>query len=737
MTNLTQFSARSNDPARQVLQHAKTYAKAGVRVLPLKANSKAACLHDWVNKSFSDPEQVLQWFGNGAVYNIGLAMGSWQHTDTDGTYLVCVDIDMHGQINGKAAFDQLAAEHGGDIGEPFIADTATDGLHLVYTTTEPLTNERGALPPGVDIRGQGGYIMTEPSRHPDNGKTPKWRANANWPGAKPGLMPQWLVDVIKTKPEPVAPITTLEPRVRAVGDDTRPGNIYNSTHTWPQVLAAYGWQQVETNSNKSFWSRPGKPATKDAHSAVLTHDAGANGVFTVFSTNAPHELMRADHTTNTGGHYKFTSPFDFYACMQHEGDHTKAAQAYGAELRTRQQPDIDRLMRPTNVATNEPGKPPLTVVKSEPTPDETETPSGQSYKLQNMADLVGVPYEPRLPDRLLMTNNRGLYYSNADNLTAGASGVMKTWLSALTCLQQIKNGKHVVIIDYEMQMREWFERFTALGATDTELKLVHYCAPDEALRAVAYGAEITTAAEQTMHKEIERVSSLPGGLAWVVIDGITQGMTQNNLKLLDNTDIAKFWQLLPRQIVRATGAGVGANDHLPKAPGDNPTPIGGQHKVATTSGAAHILTATSYLSKAPNKHNKGVVLFHCIKDRYGEIGQHRKVAQAIFTPLGNGMLHAIVEPYTGEHDQADQVETRKHADILQTIAECNANQVVASLNKLAQLHTGGNKVVMNNYLTELARQGKAHNRGGTGKGNAHNWFITKSDTPDADLTNLF
>ncbi len=736
MTNLTQFSAGSNDPAPQVLQHAKTYAKAGVRVLPLKANSKAACLLDWGNKAFTDQNQITKWFGNGAIYNIGLAMGTWAHTATEGTYLVCVDIDMHHGIDGCAAFDQLAAEHGGDIGQPFIADTATGGQHLVYTTDTPLTNESGALPPGIDIRGQGGYIMTEPSTHPDNGRTPKWRASANWPGAKPGAMPQWLFDIIQTKPAPVAQPTQHEPHLRAVGDDTRPGNIYNSTHTWPQVLAAYGWQLVETKADKTYWARPGKPAIKDQHGAVLSHVAGEHGVLTVFSTNAPHELMRSDHHTNTGDHYKFTSPFDFYTCMQFGGNHATAAQAYAAELRTKQQPDIDRLMRPTNVATNEPGKPPLTVVKSEPTPDETETPSGQSYKLQNMADLIGVPYEPRVPDRLLMDNGRGLYYSNADNLTAGASGVMKTWLSALTCLQQIRQGKHVVIIDYEMTVRDWFTRFIALGATDTELNLVHYCAPDESLRAFAFGNETTTAAEQTMHAEIARISELPGGLAWVVIDGITQGMTQNNLKLLDNTDIAKFWQLLPRQIVRATSAGVGSNDHLPKAPGDNPTPIGGQHKIATTSGAAHILTATSYLAKAPQR-NIGVVLFNCIKDRHGEIGQGRKVAQAIFTPLDNGQLRAVVEPYTGEHDQPDQAETRKHAQILQTIKECNDTGTRATLNALAATCTGDNKPTMNIYLTELARQGKVHNRGGTGKGAPHDWHITKPDTiTDLELDRL-
>ena len=448
-------------------------------------------------------------------------------------------------------------------------------------------------------------------------------------------------------------------------------------------------------------------------------------MLTVFSTNAPHELMRSDHHTNKGDHYKFSNPFDFFACMQFGGNHATAAQAYLVELRTKQQPDIDRLMRPTNVATNEPGKPPLTVVKSEPTPDETETPSGQSYKLQNMADLIGVPYEPRVPDRLIMDNGNGLLYSNAHNLIAAAPGCLKTMLAAYTCLQQMRQGKHVVVVDFEMNIRDWFTRFIALGATDTELKLAHYCNPEESLRAYLNKSEtITTAAEQTMHAEIARISELPGGLGWVVIDGIIQGMAQNNLDYINNADIATFWDLLPQKIVRLTGAGVGANDHLPKNPVGIPTPIGGIFKIGTTSGAVHTLVGNKYLSRAPIL-NQGIVRFYCNKDRHGLIGQHRNVAQAIFTPSSDGSIGVVIEPWTGEHDTQDQANDAKY---LETIRQCNANGTKATLNLLAKIHAGNNKLVAAETIMRLVENKQIENRGNNKPKSPQNWFAIDPDT---------
>ena len=720
MNTLPQPNGDANHPRTETLDLAAIYARAGARVLPLRPKSKAASLNDWPNNATTDQNQITKWFGNGTAYNIGLAMGTWSHTETDKTFLVCVDIDMHGDTNGLENWQQLVAQNGGNQGQPFIADTATGGLHLVYVSPVELTNERGALPQGIDVRGQGGYIMTEPSTHPDNGQTPKWRAGSSWPTAKPGLMPQWLVDTITTKPELIQRTATTEPRLRALGDAPRPGDIYNNTHTWAQVLATYGWQLVEQKGDKTYWARPGKPATRDAHSAVLANDAGEHGVFTVFSTSAPRELMRNDHLTTTGGHYKFTSPFDFYACMQHEGDHKHAAQMFGAEVRKQQQPDIDRLM---GTAT----KPQLSVVnsdnKTEQPTDEPKT--GHTWVLREMSELVGVPYEPVLPDRLLMNNGRGLAYSGEDNLFAGASGVMKSWVQAVACLQQIQLGRHVVIIDYEMTMHKWFMRLQMLGATDAEMKLVHYCRPNEALQYYEFNQVKISPAENEMRTQLARISELPGGIGWVVVDGITAAMTQHNLKLIDNTDTARFWDMLPKQIVRLTNAGVGSNDHIAKGANDNPSPLGAQHKIAATSGAAHTLKAASHLSRYPTL-NEGVVLFNCIKDRHGEIGQNKIVAQAVFTPLDNGLIRAVVEPYTGEHQQ---VQSTKDAKLFAEIKQLNDEGITASMNAILKC-VGGNKADLKDRLLRHASKNKLRNIG-TDKN--MNWQVIQNDIDETEL----
>lgn len=720
MNTLPQPNGDANHPRTETLELAAIYARAGARVLPLRPKSKAASLNDWPNNATTDQNQITKWFGNGTAYNIGLAMGTWSHTETDKTFLVCVDIDTANGKHGLQNWQQLVADNGGNIGQPFIADTATGGLHLVYVSPVELTNERGALPEHIDVRGQGGYIMTEPSTHPDNGRKPKWRAGSSWPTAKPGLMPQWLLDIITTKPEPIQRTATTEPRLRALGDAPRPGDIYNNTHTWAQVLATYGWQLVEQKGDKTYWARPGKPATRDAHSAVLANDAGEHGVLTVFSTSAPRELMRNDHLTTTGGHYKFTSPFDFYACMQHEGDHKHAAQMFGAEVRKQQQPDIDRLM---GTAT----KPQLTVVnsdnKTEQPTDEPKT--GHTWVLRDMSELVGVPYEPVLPDRLLMTNGRGLAYSGEDNLFAGASGVMKSWVQAVACLQQIQLGRHVVIIDYEMTMHKWFIRLQALGATDAEMKLVHYCRPNEALQYYEFNQVKISPAENQMRTELARISELPGGIGWVVVDGITAAMTQHNLKLVDNTDTARFWEMLPKQIVRLTNAGVGSNDHVAKGANDNPSPLGAQHKIAATSGAAHTLKAASHLSRYPIL-NPGVVVFNCIKDRHGEIGQNKIVAQAVFTPLDNGLIRAVVEPYTGEHQQ---VQSTIDAKLFAEIKTLNDEGVQATLNQIHKC-VGGNKTTLKERLLRHASKNTLRN---IGTDSNMNWQVIKNDIDEAEL----
>jgi len=702
MTTLHQEGAGSNTP-RTFLSWAQTYAQAGARVLPLRPQAKVPDLKDWPNAATTDPETVQAWFSNGNA-NLGLAMGTWANHDT---YLVCIDLDVHeADKNGLEAWQRLTEQHG-DQGAPFIADTATGGMHLVYQSPIPLSNERGQLPAGIDVRGVGGQIMVQPSTHPDTGTSPKWRGNA-WQQGEPGPIPQWLVDLIQTPAIPTTPPEYARPLSQ--GNDTRPGDEYNRTHTWREVLISDGW----TDLGNDKWLRPGKTIAKDqAPSAVLYPQHGAHGVLVVFSSNAPGPLLRDEFHTTTGGHYKLTSPWAYEVAMRHGGDFTNAARTVGQELRRDDERELGKLTTPTI----DPARSVLAPNGPDIAPGMEH---GHTYKLQQLSDLIGMPYEPRLPELLLMDNGRGLFYSNAHNLVAMASGGGKSWIQAITMHQQIQRGNHVAIIDYEMSMRDWFERLRALGATDSELSLVHYCQPGEPLSTVvAYGERVTMKAWDTLTTEIERIGKL-GNLTWVCIDGVTNAMTANSLKLLDNTDISRFWQLLPEHIVRATGAGVGINDHVPKnARAQDMSPIGGQHKVAATTGSAFTGEQKSAMGRNPERDL--VVLLHCIKDRHGQVGQGHTVAQVVMSPRTGARIDYQVLPYTGDPLGAANSERAK---VLQAVADLNGQGVKATLSKVADLSGVKNKSTCTQHLTVLANSGEVRNMGNN---NTHDWQALVQD----------
>ena len=705
MTTLHQEGAGSNTP-RTTADWARTYAQAGARVLPLRPQAKAAALKDWPNNATTDPETVQAWFGN-SNSNLGLTMGTWDNHDT---YLVCIDLDVHeADKNGLEAWQRLTEQHG-DQGAPFIADTATGGLHLVYQSPVPISNNAGQLAPGIDIKGVNGYIMVQPSTHPETGTSPKWRGNA-WQEGEPGLIPQWLVDLI-TAPT-AQPVVPEYVRPLQIAGDTRPGDEYNRTHDWHQVLANDGWTDLGNNQ----WLRPSKTAGRDqSPSAVLYPGEGAHGVLVVFSSNAPAELLRPQFATRTGGHYKLTSPWAYEVAMRHGGDFVQAARTVGQELRRNDEHALGQLISADNVAHQ--------VAQPEP---------GHSFRLQTLDALIGVPYEPIMPTLLCYDGKeRGLFYPNAHNLVAAPAGVGKSWIQAVTMHQQIQRGLHVAVIDYEMNMRNWFDRFRALGATDSELSLVHYCQPDEALEVVqAYGVRYLTQALQMLTTELQRISEL-GTLSYVCIDGVTNAMTANSLGLLDNQDIAKFWALLPQRIVQLTGAGVGLCDHVPKgAKGDAVMPLGGQHKVAVTTGSAFTARAVSALHKYPAPHD-GDILLRCIKDRHGEVGaQGSELARIVLSPTKQGLITYQVLPYAGEAVNATNAEREK---ILQAITELNQAGTKATVTAIANMSGVTNKGTIKTHIDVLVNMGLATNAGSQ---HAHNWRATTPpqvvDPLDTDL----
>lgn len=103
-----------------------------------------------------DPAIVARWFGHGAPYNCGIRTGQVSG-------IVVIDVDpRHG--GGEAL--ALLERSNGPLPPTWRFLTGGGGEHIVLRHPGgTIPNSAGLLGPGLDVRGDGGYIVAPPSRH--------------------------------------------------------------------------------------------------------------------------------------------------------------------------------------------------------------------------------------------------------------------------------------------------------------------------------------------------------------------------------------------------------------------------------------------------------------------------------------------------------------------------------------------------------------------------------------------
>lgn len=138
-------------------------ATAGVPVFPCTPGGKRPATGHGFRDATIDPEQVTVWWRRWPAANIGVPTGA-------ASGLVVIDVDVHGPVNGFAAFER--AEYAGLIaGWTVIVDTPSGGMHAYYPATPDVTQPCWqAARAGVDFRGDGGYVIAPPSIVPSDGE---------------------------------------------------------------------------------------------------------------------------------------------------------------------------------------------------------------------------------------------------------------------------------------------------------------------------------------------------------------------------------------------------------------------------------------------------------------------------------------------------------------------------------------------------------------------------------------
>ena len=147
--------------------------------------------------------QIREWWTRWPDANIGVATG----TDSD---LVVLDEDpRHG---GDHSLAELEAEFG-TLPHTVEQLTGGGGRHLCFKHPgQAIKNRRGVLP-GMDVRGDGGYIVAAPSLH-ESGNRYVFEVSSLPGEVEPAEMPGWLLNVVtgpkskQTVHTPATPVAT-------------------------------------------------------------------------------------------------------------------------------------------------------------------------------------------------------------------------------------------------------------------------------------------------------------------------------------------------------------------------------------------------------------------------------------------------------------------------------------------------------------------------------------------------
>jgi Bifunctional DNA primase/polymerase, N-terminal len=142
---------------------------------------KVPRLKGWQQHATNDPAKI-EWWHERYGPNFGIHLG---------TALVAIDADRHG-VDGVAALHEIA--RGRDWPPHPIVATAGGGEHHIFRQPRaPLGQGKGALPGGIDVRGDGGWIIAPGSRRPDGRE---WTLMVD---VEPPVLPIWLELLIRAK----------------------------------------------------------------------------------------------------------------------------------------------------------------------------------------------------------------------------------------------------------------------------------------------------------------------------------------------------------------------------------------------------------------------------------------------------------------------------------------------------------------------------------------------------------
>jgi hypothetical protein len=151
----------------------------------------------------TDPRKIKAWWTRHPDANIGIPTG-------ERSGLLVLDVDVDEEKDGFAGLASLTSS----LPDTYAVRTGGGGAHFYfrYPPGSNIRNSADKIAPGVDIRGEGGYVIAAPSR-----TTGPYAVVDEQPLA---AMPAWLLEALRSHPR--ASVSAQTPPIPARGDTTPP-----------------------------------------------------------------------------------------------------------------------------------------------------------------------------------------------------------------------------------------------------------------------------------------------------------------------------------------------------------------------------------------------------------------------------------------------------------------------------------------------------------------------------------
>lgn len=153
-----------NELLTNALKYANQY---GWAVFPVSAETKKPLTPHGCKDAKKDPGAIRAWWKRYPNASIGVATGAISNL-----IVIDEDIDEDKGLNGYQEVTQWERING-DLPETVRAITGRGGAHLYFRYTDKDIKNRAGILEGVDVRGEGGYVIAPPSYHP-NGTQYQW-----------------------------------------------------------------------------------------------------------------------------------------------------------------------------------------------------------------------------------------------------------------------------------------------------------------------------------------------------------------------------------------------------------------------------------------------------------------------------------------------------------------------------------------------------------------------------------